>query len=84
MRPYWVTFERTPQPTPFNLGYGVTAILEEDAREILAANVPDAPSIASMMPIQDMRDLDQDHVAPNMGNWFQRGIWFPKGHETLI
>jgi len=82
MHPYWIAFERTPTPTLFNLGYGVTANSEEDARQILAAEVPDAPAILSVSPIKDMRDLDQGHVVPNMSNWFRRGIWFPKGYEN--
>jgi hypothetical protein len=82
MHPYWVTFERTAAPTLFNLGYGVTANSEDDAREILLAAVPDAPTIVSVTPIKDMRDLDQGHVIPNRENWFPRGIWFPKGHKN--
>jgi hypothetical protein len=81
MQPYWIVFEHTSKPTLFNLGYGVTANSEQDARQILAGAVPDAPAIVTVTPIKDMRDLDQEHVVPNMGNWFRRGIWFPKGYE---
>ena len=83
MRPYWIAFERQPTASLFNLGYGVTARSEADAREILAETIPDAPRIVSVTPIKDMRDLDQGHVVPNMSNWFRRGVWFPKGHEAL-
>jgi hypothetical protein len=31
--------------------------------------------------ITDMRQLDQNHVVPNMGNWFERGVWFPLGYR---
>ncbi len=56
MRPYWITsFDRAPKPTIFNLGFGVTANSEDDARQILAAAVPDAPAILSVTPIKDMR-----------------------------
>ena len=81
MHPYWITFERTPTPTLFNLGVGITARSEEDARELLATTIHDAPAIVNVTIIKDMRDLDQGHVMPNMGNWFCRGIWFPKGYE---
>lgn len=82
MHPYWVTFERTAAPSLFNLGVGVTANSEDDARRIIAAAMHGSPSIASVVPVKDMRDLDQGHVANNMGNWFRRGIWFPLGYEN--
>jgi hypothetical protein len=81
-RPYWVRFELQTTPSPYNLGVGVTADSEEDARQILAAVMQDAPPVTSVNPINELRDLDQGHVAPNMGNWFLRGIWFPPGYEN--
>lgn len=82
MRPFWITFERQQSSTFFNLGVGITANSEEDARQILSATIEDAPPIANVATIKDMRDLDQGHVAPNMGNWFRRGVWFPLGYEN--
>jgi hypothetical protein len=82
MHPYWITFEQTARPTFFNLGVGITANSEDDARQILAATIQDAPGIVSVTRINDIRDLDQGHVAPNMGSWFRRGIWFPMGYEV--
>jgi hypothetical protein len=60
-----------------NLGVGVTAYSEADARK-LVAEVFDAAIIAVEV-ITDMQSIDQGHVAPNMGNHFERGIWFPLG-----
>ena len=81
MHPYWIVFARQQTPTLFNRGVGVTANSEEDAREILAATIKGAPLVVSVTLVKDMRDLDQGHVTPNMGNWFRRGIWFPMGYE---
>jgi len=83
MHPYWIKFERQSYPTLFNLGVGVTADSEDDARNMVLSKMEDAPLIVSVTIIKDMRELDQGHVVPNMGSWFQRGIWFPKGYETL-
>ena len=82
MHPFWITFQRQQTPTFFNLGVGITANSEEDARQILAATIERAPPIANVTLINDMRDLDQGHVANNMGNWFRRGVWFPTGYEN--
>jgi hypothetical protein len=82
MRPFWVTFERQRTPTFFNLGVGITAHSEEDARQILGAATEGAPPVEKVTAINDMRDLDQGHVVPNMGNWFRRGVWFPTGYEN--
>ena len=54
MRPYWIVFERSSKPTVFNLGYGVTANSEQDARHIVAAAVPGAPAIVNITPIKDI------------------------------
>jgi len=82
MRPYWIKVERQPSPTFLNLGVGITASSEEEARAIFADAFGSDVPVVSVAPIEDMRDIDQGHVRNNMGNWFQRGIWFPKGHET--
>jgi hypothetical protein len=81
MYPFWITLEPQTAPNLFNLGVGVTANPEEDAQQILTAALKDAPPIFNITRIKDMSDLDQEHVAPNMGNWFRRGIWFPAGYE---
>ena len=74
MRPYWITTDRT-----MSLGVGVTARSEEDAIDLLRQVWP-ADRIVSIHAISDIRELDQGHVVPNMGNWLRRGIWFPLGY----
>jgi hypothetical protein len=82
MRPYWIKVEEQPLPTFLNLGVGITATSEQDARQIFAAKFGDDLPIASVTPIPDIDYLEQSHVRPNMGNWLKRGIWFPKAREN--
>jgi hypothetical protein len=79
MERYWITFEKRADPSFLNLGVGVTAYSEADAREIVHAAF-DRP-MAKVEVISDMREIEQNHVAPNVGNHFKRGIWFPLGYE---
>jgi hypothetical protein len=83
MRPYWIRVERRPAPTILNLGAGVTALSEADAREIFACAFGLQHAVKSIPPIRDMGEIDQDHVVPNMGNWFERGVWFPLGFAHI-
>jgi hypothetical protein len=76
---YWITFEKQQMPSVLNLSVGVTAYCEADARK-LVAEVFDQ-RIVAVEVIADMRSIDQNHVAPNMGNHFERGIWFPLGYS---
>jgi hypothetical protein len=78
MQPYWIKID-APRPS---LGVGITAISEDDARALFRLAWPE-DRIASIAPIRDMRDIEQNHVAPNMGNWFKRGIWYPMGHDQI-
>ena len=32
---------------------------------------------------EDMRNIDQNHVAPNMEDWLRRGIWYPRGYTYI-
>lgn len=73
MRPYWI---KTDQP--MSLGVGVSARSEDDAKLLFRQAWPDH-RIVGIKAITDMRDIDQNHVAPNMENWLRRGIWFPTG-----
>jgi hypothetical protein len=74
---YWVTFERQQTPSLLNLGVGVTAYSEADARKLVAEAFDQR--IVGVEVITDMRSIDQKHVIPHMGNHFERGIWFPTG-----
>jgi|HubBroStandDraft_6_1064221.scaffolds.fasta_scaffold519703_2 hypothetical protein len=83
MRPYWIKPERSPEPTNLNLGVGITAHSEADARQLFEMAFGQSRQIASIEPIADMSELDQGHVVPNMGNWLRRGIWFPLGYDQI-
>ncbi len=74
---YWITLETSNQPSVLNLGIGVTARDEPDAR-MLAALVSEGRRIVAVRLITDMGTIEQNHVAPNIGNHFQRGVWFPR------
>ena len=75
LRPYWIETEPAIGP-----GMGVTARSVDDALLLLRQAFPDL-AVVGVEAVRDMHALDQDHVVPNMGNWFRRGIWFPQGHE---
>jgi hypothetical protein len=83
MTPYWITVERVPYPTPINLGVGITARSEADAVALSEAAFGSMAVIDKIKPITDFRDIEQNHVAPNMGDWSKRGIWFPLGYDHI-
>jgi len=74
MHPYWIDIDG-------KLGVGITARSDEDALQIFVTIFGDRFRAAGLRVIRDINELDQGHVAPNMGNWFMRGVWFPLGHE---
>ena len=83
MQPFWVTLQAVQEHSPSSLGVGVTARSEVDARHLIERAFLQAILIAAIKPITDMRELDQKHVVPNMGNWFERGVWFPLGYDHV-
>ena len=63
------------------LGYGVTAVDRHDAERLLRAvvfNDQALPDPVEVVQDIDVRDLDQGHVLPNMGDPTVRGVWFPR------
>jgi hypothetical protein len=56
--------------------YRITATSPEDARAVFAAAFGAADCITGIRPVADVRDLDRNHVLPNMGNIFPRGVRF--------
>ena len=80
---YWVKFGFSmadPHPPGTLLGCGVTAHDQEDALMILRDRVfrgGTLPEVECVIEDVDMSTLDAKHVLPNMGNQFQRGVWFP-------
>jgi hypothetical protein len=77
MQRYWILTERH-----MSLGMGVTARSPGDAISLLREVWP-TDRIVDIRAIADIAELDQRHVVPNMGNWLQRGIWFPLGYEHI-
>ena len=77
MQPYWITTDK------HGLGVGITASSDEDAIALCRAAWPDVSEIITIRAVSDMREIDQNHVAPNMGNWFKRGIWYPLGYDRI-
>ena len=83
MRPYWITFKNPPLGF-FRAGVGITATSEAEAVAILANAFTELPEVNIVRHIQSFEEIEQNHVAPNMGNILKRGIWFPKGYETAV
>jgi hypothetical protein len=76
---FWFDFDSPQLGTP--AGCGVTAINEGDAKSLLREVVfeGELPAINRVLCDVDVRDLDQGHVVPNMGDPSIRGVWFPLG-----
>lgn len=78
LKTYWIEC-----PSIHPLGFGVTAFSRDDAFQLLGASgyilPPDESAIRVTEDIQ-MADLDQNHVAPNMGPIIFRGVWFPSAN----
>ena len=54
MLPFWITIEKKRTATPLNLGVGITAISETDARNIFAAAFGNEYQIASVSVVDDV------------------------------
>ena len=84
---YYIRLENKSEMLPVRLplGCGVTAHDEQDARDIVLQYLTvhcrltgeQMPAIREIVANVDVRTLDQNHVVPNSGNIFKRGMWFP-------
>lgn len=89
LRRFWVRFERIAPPTFLNLGCGVTARDEADALALLEeclvglSIVERLPRVDRVVEGVSFEDLEQNHVAPNVGNMVARGVWFPALNDAL-
>lgn len=66
--------------TDMGLGIGVSAYSLEDAKSLVNKAIESLQTNQEILEIIediDVRDLDQNHVVPNMGAPNFRGIWFP-------
>jgi hypothetical protein len=61
------------------VGVGVTAFSEQEAFELAAGAAARVgwKLVGTTIRDVDVRDLDQNHVIPNMGLVTIRGVWFP-------
>ena len=79
---YWFRFEADDRllGTGTALGCGATALDRADAEALISDRVfggEPLPPVLSAVEDVDVRDLDQGHVIPNMGDPSIRGVWFP-------
>ena len=84
---FWFEFERFPEPTQLNFGCGVTGFDYDDALLLLQTRVftdREMPPILSSIENISLTNLEQSHVAPNIGNVVERGIWFPNRYPAPI
>lgn len=82
LRPYWIETHCRRFPDRHG-GFGITAHSEADALALLAIAYDSAYVPDTIRVLADIRELDQNHVIPNMGVWFKRGIWYPRGLEYI-
>jgi hypothetical protein len=82
---YWLEFDWTDSPaarlTPW---WGVTARTVEDARGLILGTTrfgQSLPPVIQLIEDVDVSTLDQDHVARNMLDPNERGIWYPLGFQ---
>lgn len=85
-RRFWIEFEEeigVELPLGMKLGCGITALDLPHSKSILERKVflKGLPRIKSVIENVDIRNLDQNHVLPNMNSPDGIGIWFPIGYE---
>lgn len=77
---YWFKFAEGGNPAFLDLGCGITAYDEVDAREILRDEVFSlygSRDVVEVIADVDIQTLEANHVRPNMGVPVWRGVWFP-------
>jgi len=80
LRRYWFNLASSESPSILNIGCGITAYDEADARRILEEkvfSVYGAREVLSTIEDVDISTLEENHVRPNMGLPVIRGVWFP-------
>lgn len=73
LRRYWFK-------TKLHLGFGVTAYSLEDAKKLIDEVTHNSGIEYEVLEVTedvDIRNLDQNHVVPNMSAPNFRGVWFP-------
>ncbi len=80
LKRYWFNFVPSTSSSVLNIGCGITAYTEDDARNILEQMVFSFYSRREVLEViidVDINTLDGNHVRPNMSSPLIRGIWFP-------
>jgi len=80
LKRYWFQFAQSTSPSVLNIGCGITAYSEEDARNILEEKVFSIYPCREVLNVTegvDVSTLDENHVLPNMALPTTRGVWFP-------
>jgi hypothetical protein len=71
-------------PLDSYLGVGVTAATLEEATALAEAAKrefwPNAQALGTPVQDVDVQNLDQKHVAPNIGPVTVRGVWYPRNN----
>lgn len=86
LRRFWIKFKLTIDDSPppgVLLGVGVTSNSFEEALELIKKSVfqlDGLPEVERFTEDVDIRELDQGHVVPNMGDPSTKGIWYPLGY----
>ena len=79
---YWFRWHADEQQLPSGaaLGYGVTAVHRADAAALVRLQLfggEPLPGQPEVLEYVDVRELDANHVLPNMGDPSIRGVWYP-------
>jgi hypothetical protein len=72
---YWIEFG-----APLNMHFGVTAYSFDDAMILLKQRAfvkQSIPAVKNVTENIQFKDLDQNHVVPNIGVITERGVWYP-------
>lgn len=83
---YWFKFDISLEDSPplgVIAGCGVSANNYDDAIDLIKKKIfknDPLPEIVKYTENIDISTLDKNHVLPNMGNHFVRGIWYPLGY----
>lgn len=74
---YWIELDRYSGLASF---IGVTAYSLDDAILLIKEQLfrkQEMPRLKNVIENIKFKDLDQNHVVPNMGPITERGIWYP-------
>ena len=77
LTPYWIELDSYSGLASF---VGVTAYSMDDVTLLLKDQLfrkEEMPRIKNLIENIHFKDLDQNHVVPNMGPITERGVWYP-------